>query len=350
MTVSTTGGGGVVAPYNPDDFGDIGLEDVSASDIAIPRLQIVHKEGKFKDSLSGAVYDSGLKVILLGLVKQRVFWKDETDEGDVPLCKSPNFDYGFPNVDPEQPRSKQFPWDRSNFEPSNAVPVEIGPSKSYPEGWQSNGLPVLPCGQCIFKEWDKGDWKQPPCAEQHTYPLLYSPEEGIWQPALYTVQKTGIKPSRTYMSAFAQAKQPFFSVYTTLELTLMKRGTVDYSVPRFVRGEPTDRNDWLEYANQMRSIREFVRSAPRRFDEEGGDAAPAPSANVNTPPPSAQPVPTAAASAPTPSVQATPPAPTAPAPAATPTAPAATTPPVAPPSPPAAAPAAAPAATDDLPF
>lgn len=345
MTVSTTGGGAVAIPSD-EDFGDIGLEDIDASDIAIPRLTIVHNEGRFKDSLSGSVYDSGLKVILLGLIKQRVFWRDDTDEGEAPLCKSPNFDYGFPQQDPEVPASKHFPWAKSNFTPDQAQPVNIEPSKSYPAGWSSNGLPVLPCNSCIFKEWEKGDWKQPPCAEQHTYPLLYELEEGIWQPALYTVQKTGIKPSRTYMSSFAQAKQPFFSVYTTLGLTQQRRGTVDYSVPWFSRGEPTDRNSWLEYANNFKSIREFVRSAPRRFDD---DAQPEASANVNTPPvptaaapaapasTPAQPAPTAAASAST-----------APAPVAVPSAPA----PVSPsqPEPPSSAPAPAAAANDDLPF
>lgn len=348
MTVSTTGGGAVAIPSD-EDFGDIGLEDIDASDIAIPRLTIVHNEGRFKDSLSGSVYDSGLKVILLGLIKQRVFWRDDTDEGEAPLCKSPNFDYGFPQQDPEVPASKHFPWAKSNFEPSSAQPVNIEPSKSYPAGWSSNGFPVLPCAQCIFKEWEKGDWKQPPCAEQHTYPLLYELEEGIWQPALYTVQKTGIKPSRTYMSSFAQAKQPFFSVYTTLGLTQQRRGTVDYSVPWFSRGEATDRNAWLEYANNFKSIREFVRSAPRRYDE---DAQPEASANVNTPP-----VPTAAApAASTSPAQPTTSASTSPASAPTPPAPAAATPAPAPTSPspapePVAAPAAAPVSNnDDLPF
>jgi hypothetical protein len=297
VTVSTgeNGSGGALALPADMDFGSIGMEDVSASDIAIPRLQIVHAEGKFKDTLSGATYDSGFPVILLGLVKQRVFWAEETDDGDMPLCKSPDFDHGFPNMDPEVGVSKQFPWKKSNFDPTHAQAVEEPPTRQNPEGWTSNGFHVLPCATCVFKEWDKtgadgSTWKQPPCAEQHTYPLLFSPEEGVWQPALYTVQKTGIKPSRTYVSSFAQAKQPMFSVMTTLGLTLNSRGTVKYSVPTFSRGEATDRNEWLAYANQFRSIRGFIRSAPRRFDTEEDGVI---DDNVNTGPS----VPTAAAPA-----------------------------------------------------
>lgn len=348
MTVDTTGGGSVV-PYD-EDLANVGLDDVGVGDVIIPRLVIQHKTGTFQDNLSKAEYGT-LKVVLLGLVKQRIFWDDEVDDGDKPKCKSPDFEHGFPNVDPATKADKQFPWHQSNFDPS-----------SFPAAQGLNGLVTLPCATCIFKEWDKTgsdgvSWKNPPCNEQHTYPLLYSPDEGeSWQPALLTVQRTGIKPSRQYISSFAQAKTPMFTVFTEIGLTLNKRGQVDYSVPTFKRAEPTDRNSWMEYANQYRAIREFIRQPPRRLDDEDSVAPVPEDTNTNTAPSA----PAAAAPTPPPAAPAPAPAAAAPAPPAPPAPPAAPTPP-AQPAPPAAAPApaavaapAAPAAAaeadDDLPF
>lgn len=328
MTVTTTGGG-AVEPYDPSQFGDVGLEDISASDVAIPRLRIKHDEGVFEDSLSKSTFPR-LQAVLLGLVKQRIYWHADVDDGDKPLCKSTNFDYGFPNQRDDVAADKRFPWAKSNFEPSQAQPIEIEKSAAYPQGWSSNGLPVLPCAQCVFKEWPKsGEKGGPPCAEQHTYPLLYTPDEGeSWQPALLTLQKTGIKPSRSYLSYFAQSKQPMFTSYTELTLTQQSRGSVKYSVPNLRRLEQTPREQWAEFADQYRNIREFVRSAPRAADEEG-DSTSGTASNVNTAPPTA--------AAPAPAAASPAPAPTAPAPAAAATAPATPSP--------SAAPAQAPAPT-----
>ena len=108
MTVDTTSGGSVV-PY---DDSNVGLEDVGVGDVVIPRLRIVHDEAMFEDNLSKAKF-STMKVVLLGLVKQRIFWDDNVEDDDKPLCKSPDFEHGFPNVDPGQ--RKTFPWAKSNF-------------------------------------------------------------------------------------------------------------------------------------------------------------------------------------------------------------------------------------------
>lgn len=341
MTVVPTEGGGAVAAYDPD-LAATGLEDIGVGDVIIPRLTIKHNDGLFEDNLSKATFGT-LKVVLLGLVKQRIMWDDEVDEGDKPKCKSPDFEHGFPNNDPTVRADKQFPWAQSNFDPAN-FPAESG----------LNGLVTLPCASCIFKEWDKGDWKQPPCNEQHTFPLLYSPDEGeSWQPALLTVQRTGIKPSRQYISSFAQAKTPMFTVFTEISLTQQSRGTVRYCVPTFKRSETTDRNAWGTFAEQYRQIRDFIRQPPRRQEEDEGTPV-APDENVNAVP--AAPAP-AAAPAPTPAPPAAPPA--APAPPAPPAPPAAPAPaaavpaPVAEPAPapvPAAVAAAPAAADDDLPF
>ena len=289
MTVDTTSGS-ALAGYNPDDFGDVGLEDIGAGDVVIPRLSIIHADGVFQDNLSKAQFPK-LQVILLGLVKQRIMWDKEVDEGDKPMCKSPDFEHGFPQVNPEVKADKRFPWAKSNFNEGD-----------FPAGGPTSlaGHVTLPCNSCIFKEWDKGDWKQPPCTEQHTYPLLYADGEE-WKPAILTLQRTGIKPSRQYISAFAQSRTPTFTAITELSLTLQSRGSVKYSVPVFKKLDTSDRNFWSEYANQYRGIREYLRQPPRSEAEEGEVVAT--SSNVNTAPsgpPASAPAAPAAAAAPAP--------------------------------------------------
>lgn len=330
MTVVPTTGG-EVAPFDPD-LANAGLEDIGVTDVVIPRIKIDHVNGRFVDALSKQEFDK-LTVILLGLVKQRVMFDDDVQDGDRPQCKSPDFDHGFPNINPESRKDTLFPWDKSNFKPED-FPPENG----------LNNLPTLPCDKCIFQKWDVGGWKNPPCAEQHTYPLLYTPDEGeSWITALLTLQKTGIKPSRQYISAFAQSQTPMFTVHTEITLTQQSRGTVKYAVPSFKRLSVTDRNEWGEYATRVRQIRDFIRQPPRNAEDddtdgvttEGDTAAPAPSSPAPDPTPVAQSAPAAA-----------PAAPAAAAPEAQPAAPAAAAPQ------PAATPAAEPAASsdDDLPF
>lgn len=287
MTMAVPGSGGV-AEYDPSLYGDAGLEDIGSSDVIVPRLRIVHDEAVFENNLTHEKFDR-LNVVLLGLIKQRIMWADDVQDGDGPQCKSPDFDHGFPNMRDDVRKDTLFPWVRSNFDPSQAQPLEIakGANPAYPDGYSSNGHAVLPCTNCVFQQWDKGDWKAPPCSEQHTYPLMYQVHAGDeledWLPALLTVQKTGIKPSRTYISSFATSKTPMFTVFTELSLNMLTRGSVKYSVPVFKRGAQTDRESWREYADRQRSIRTFVRSAPRPPDAEES-APPAASANVNTPP------------------------------------------------------------------
>ena len=324
MTVAPHSGTGAVTGYDPDE--NIGLEDVGVGDVVMPRLQIVHDGAMFRDSQSKQEFPS-LEVILLGLIKQRTMWHPEVDDGDKPMCKSTDFEHGFPNVSDETKKDKRFPWDKSNFDPAN-----FAPDPNF------NNLITLPCNSCIFKEWDKGDWKTPPCAEQHTYALLYnstpdaaSDEDKTWQPALVSFQKTGIKPSRTYLSAFASSRQPLFTVFTTLSLSQQSRGQVKYSVPVFRKGGPTDRNAWGEFADQYRQVRDYVRQPPRNEDDEYVESSvAAPSSNENVAPAAA------------------PAQPASPAPAAQPAAAPAAAAPAAPAQ--AAAPAAPAPAGDDLPF
>lgn len=303
---------------------NIGLEDITASDLVIPRLRIEHTEGKFEEKNSG-FSTSMLDCILLGVVKQRIFWRGDVEEGDRPACKSPDFEHGFPNFGDSVSRDKRFPWAESNFD-----------QEHFPADEDFNGHVVLPCESCAFKEWTTKEGKSVPplCSEQHTYTLIYTPNEGeSWLTALLTLQKTGIKPSKQYLSSFAQSGRPLFTVRTELRLDTVRRGSVIYSVPKFKRGDATDQLQWGAYSETTRNVRHFIRQAPRRDDEEVIEITSAPSDDpwADTPEPA---TPTAAApiTAPAPT-----PAP-APAPAATPAtaAPVATPASVAPPVAPAA--------------
>jgi hypothetical protein len=281
-----------VEKFDPAEFGNVGMEDVAASDLIVPRLQLDHKKAVFRDSLSKEEF-TDLRVVILGLVKQRIMWDDDVEEGDKPQCKSPDFENGFPQMRTDIPYPKQFPWDRSNFRKED-FPPEAG----------INNLITLPCNSCVFQQWGKdprsGKATPPPCSEQHTYPLLYTTDDSTWTVAIATFQRTGIKPSKNYISSFAQSNMPMFTSFTTLSLNAQSRGSVEYAVPVFRKGEQTDRGMWPQYADQYRQIRGFIRSAPRNQQEDNQPAAPA--NNVNSAPqgqpvvqqPAAQPEPVVA--------------------------------------------------------
>lgn len=355
MTVDTTGGG-TVASYDP---GMVGLEDVEASDLRVPRINIDHDNALFVNSLTKEAFPA-LTVVTLGLVKQRIFWPAKMGDDPRPLCKSPDNRHGFPNVDPASPKSKQFPFEQSNFLPTDPQIQDLPPDDRYPNGWSSNGYGVLSCDVCVFAKWGKdedGKNTPPPCNEQHTYPVLYmqqmthddGTEELLWVPAIFTVQRSAIGNSRAYINGFAQAKQAFFTQYTGLTLREAKRGSNEYCVPEFRKMGPTDRAKWPEYGQQFLTIRDYLRSAPRPKDDSD-NAAPAVS-NENTAPVVVQSTPEPATQA-APAPASPPPTPPTPPTAATPAPPAppqpqtqaapAAAPPAAPPVPP-AAPAAPPA-------
>lgn len=358
MTVDTTAGG-AVAPY--DGEVEAGLEDLGSEDVRIPRLKIMGKIAQFKDTITQEEFPA-LDFIILGMVKQRIFWDDTVEENEKPLCKSPDFIRGFPTVSGDVPADKRFRWAESGFDPAVYNQYSADPA--------DNGHVVLPCAECKLKEW-RGK-KPPPCAEGFAYALLYAePGQEPTMPAILTLQRSGLAAGKTYNSFFAAQKVPFFQFQTHATLTPKSRGDVNYATPVLRRGEPTDQNMWDFYASQARAIRELLRLPPRA--PEGWVAPSAPSANVNTAPvvttpapapsvpvPAAAPAPAVvptpapaaapapapapvappapAPAAPAPVQQAAPPAPTPPPPVAAPPAP--TPPPVAPPAPVAAPPAA----------
>lgn len=310
MTVTPTGGS-EVAPWDPNEYGNVGMEDVGAGDLVLPRLSIDHPKGLFVNNLSKETL-SGLRCIIFGLVKQRIMWDSDVQEGDKPQCKSPDHDHGFPQMREDLPFEKQFPWDRSNFNKAD-----------YPPENGINNLITLPCESCVFNKWTKdvrtGKNEPPPCSEQHTYPLMYTTDNETWTTAVITFQRTGIKPSKSYLSLFSQANLPMFTSFTELSLQVLKRGTVDYSVPVFKRLEATPREQWRTYAESYLSIREFLRTPPRRQGD--GDDIPVASDNTNSAPagaPVEAPVTTAVPAAPTPAPAAAVPTPAPAAPAPTP--------------------------------
>jgi hypothetical protein len=259
-----------VAPYTgaPDwsDFGDVGLEDVSAADVRMPRLQINHDTAQFKDSSSGELMGD-IQVIILGLIKQRIMWDSEVDDGDKPQCKSPDFQVGYPQLRKDIPARKQFPWANSNFSPADFPP-------------QDDGLIHLPCESCKFSQWGR-DKTKPLCSEQFTLPLYYlSPTDGGLKPGILSLQRSGIKNAKTYISTFKTAGQPMFTAWTHLSLRPESRGKVVYAVPQFRRGELSDASQWGGWATGYREVRDWLTSAPTLHDEtedkKTGGARPVP--------------------------------------------------------------------------
>lgn len=247
----------------------IGLEDFDTSDMVMPTLAINHKEGVYEDSLSNEKFNE-LNVVLLGLIKQRVLWPAEVgDEVVPPLCKSYNFSEGI--------TGKDFPWSEAGFTP--------------PADYENGDEVSLPCASCKLKEWGSNPSGDTPwCSEQHTFAAMMNTadegDEPNWVPTIFTVQRTGIKPSRTYVTSFARSKTPLFTSYTNLKLDVRKRGSVDYAVPIFSKGPATDRELWPLFTENFLSIRDFVQT-PRNMespvtDTETAVSVPTPKANPAT--------------------------------------------------------------------
>lgn len=234
-----------------------GLEDFDTADQVMPTLKIDHDSGQLVDGLSGQSYDE-IEVILLGLIKQRVLWPAEMGSGeDPPMCKSYNYTEGHPDA-------RTFPAAAS------------GLAVEWPEGV------VLPCESCALKDWGSHPTRDIPwCTEQHTLPLLMqvNPEDPFsLAPAIFTIQRSGIKPSKTYLTAFARERKPLFTVKTKISLDQRKRGSVDFAVPKFVRGEATDPAVHEFCADQYRMIRDFVQTPRAEEAEPAAASAPAASA------------------------------------------------------------------------
>lgn len=221
---------------------DTGLEDFDSSDMVMPRLSIEHPDALFKDNLTGETHEK-LQVVMLGLIKQRILWGEEVNEGDRPLCKSYDFREGHPDAD-------KFPWEASGFDKEQAGDT-------------------LPCAGCALKEWDSHPKNSTPwCSEQHTFPvLMQTGEDEFTAPAILTVQRSAIKPSKSYLTAFARSKTPLYTVVTEISLNPQKRGSVNYAVPAFKKVGTTDQDEWGDFAAHYRTIRDYITTPPPEQEE-----------------------------------------------------------------------------------
>jgi hypothetical protein len=272
-------------------FANTGLEDFGVSDAVLPRIKIEHDTGMWVDTLGGVRMEV-LRFIALGLVKQRVLFHHIVDNDDVPMCKSSDFNMGFPN--PDAPSAKSFPWELSGFDPNDFPPDPEGNVK-------------LPCAGCQLKEWGSNPTSDSPyCSEQWTLPIYYetsgNPDGNDWSPAILTLQKSSIKPIRTYFTSFAQSNKPPFLSVGRATLKVNQRGSVKYSVPTFSKEGESDRSRWMEFSEQFGEMKNFLTRPPVREQTDGAPAAtsadntytgppqqqaPAPAAEPQTAPPAA---------------------------------------------------------------
>lgn len=239
--------------WNPSDLADMGLGDVTASDMRMPQIVIDHEEAKFKNTTTGEVMDE-LEAVFLGLVKQRLMWAATVDDDDKPLCKAPDAETGYPIMRTDIPVPKQFPWDKSNFVKADQAINE-------------DGFVQLPCNTCIFKDWGKNN-ERPACSEVYTFPIYYRVAGGPWAPAMISFQRSGAKAARTYAGSFASKKTPMFTAITRVTLTPLSRGKNKYATPSFSAIGTADPEEYGEYINSYRQSRDFLHRPPMNFDKK----------------------------------------------------------------------------------
>lgn len=242
-----------IVQYDGQEF-ETGLEDFSAEDLRMPRLNIQHKNGTFKDSLTGEEHEV-LHVVVLGLIKQRVLWQPQVEDDSSPLCKSTNFKDGFPTMDAKK-ANENYPWSAAGWHPND-----------FP---QKDGRTVLPCDNCRLKEWGSHpDGKKTWCSEQHTIPLLYSAVENVspQMMALYTTQRSSITASKGFFAAIVRAHEPAYSVTARISLRKQQRGTNEFCVPIFTVTGKTIQDDWPLYSQSYRQVRDFIGQPPRKRDD-----------------------------------------------------------------------------------
>lgn len=246
--------------------GDVvpGLEDYDPStDAGTPRLTIVQDQAVFEDSATGEQF-AKITAILLGQVKQRTLWPASMgDDKKPPLCRSYDHKVGHPG--------EEFPWKESGFDLAAA-----------------GEPPVVGCEACPLKEWESHPDPAksiPWCSEQIVFPLLMQLPNGVWAPAILTLQRSNIKPSNQYVTGFARARLPLFTAITELTLDPRKKGSNKYAVIELKKGIETDKAMWPEYADQLRNFRTFLQT-PRAADQDAADegSAPVPSAGTGAVP------------------------------------------------------------------
>lgn len=218
----------------------LGLEDLSMSDVALPRINILGADGVFEHSLSREKFEK-LDCVILGLVRQRILWPAEMgDEKSPPLCRSLDFKTGTPSAD---------------------FPLSAAGIKTLPA--------VINCENCKLKEWDTHpQGKRPWCGEQWHFSIMVIDAEGNFSPAIWTVRSSGITPAKGYMSSFLTKRKPSFTHVTHVTLDQRKRGTVRYSVPVFSMGEKTDTELYPAFRDTYMASRSYLQSDRTSEEQE----------------------------------------------------------------------------------
>jgi hypothetical protein len=158
-------------PTNLPDMPE-GLEDSDASDLTTPIIRIDHDRKMFVNNQTGEEFDQ-FECVLLGRKKQRILWPmDPGDGGEQPMCRSFDFNTGYPRPDTWVTPQKGNP---------NRTAVKLS-------GWTYDRVEAaggengtgLNCGSCPLKDWG-ADRTPPWCNEQWTFPLLMLDEAGMPQ-------------------------------------------------------------------------------------------------------------------------------------------------------------------------
>jgi hypothetical protein len=159
-------------------------------------------------------------------------------------CKSPNGIVGVPSL--------SFPWELSNFD-----------IQDYPQKFQ--GFRELSCETCKFKEFDtdlKGG-KAPACSEQYTLPLFYNlPGSDVYRLAIFSVQKTAIKPTKTYLTQFQREGRATYTNVTHIRLNKVGSNNRYWSLPEYEKGSNTPSVSYVKLSQFFRTIREIITSPP----------------------------------------------------------------------------------------
>lgn len=260
----------------PSDYMNTGLDDLG-SDLMVPRLKIAHKEGKYVDPSDNMKYDE-IHCVILGLVKQRVLFDAKVDptNPEKPMCKSPDTKTGYPNMKPESAK-KGFPWTAAKLDVNQA-------------GRDTEGRVTIACSTCFLTDWNShplGD--KPWCSEQFTLPILFASslaqlQAGEGMPALISLQKTAIKPTKKYLQTFQVKKLGAYTAYTKMGLLMERTGDNVFSKPVFTREGDTDRSMWLDFIDQFEAIEKFLKDQKPAAPDDGSETSDARSALASTAP------------------------------------------------------------------
>lgn len=265
-------------PAVPTEY--TGLEDLDPNEVQIPRIKIVHPHAVFQDGITGEEFPV-LNGVLLGMVMQRTMWPKEVQSDTRPMCKSNDAALGYPNMDSSN-TDDHFPWNEA---------VGLNPTQMEKD---AAGRVMIPCAACPFSKWTgtKQKPKPPRCAEVHTYPVMYSSEEGgpIDRAGIVSFKGSGIRPSKAFLKGFAAAKRAVYTSYASIKLRQEERGMVKYAVPEFSKGGSVPEAEWPAYQEELKGLREFLREAPRSNSDDApvagsAGAMQAPTQPVYTTPP-----------------------------------------------------------------